>query len=53
MKILGDRVTRHALTTGNSIEPLVTGDLAYEAMLEAIEQAKRSIILEPQPIFRQ
>lgn len=46
MKVLGDRVTRHALTTGNSIEPIATGDAAYAAMLEAIEQAKRSIILE-------
>lgn len=46
MKTLGDRVTRHALTTGNRIEPLVTGDAAYAAMLEAIGEAKRSIILE-------
>ncbi|CAD0209353.1 cardiolipin synthase [Agrobacterium fabrum] len=46
MKTLGDRVTRHALTTGNGIEPLVSGDVAYAAMLEAIGEAKRSIILE-------
>jgi cardiolipin synthase len=46
MKTLGDRVTRHALTTGNTIEPLDTGDSAYAAMLAAIDEAKRSIILE-------
>ncbi len=46
MKTLGDRVTRHALTTGNSIETLVTGDEAYAHMLYAIEQARRSVILE-------
>ncbi len=46
MKTLGDRVTRHALTSGNDIEPLLSGDAAYAAMLEAIGEAKRSIILE-------
>ncbi len=46
MKNVGDRVTRNALTTGNEIEPLISGDIAYAAMLEAISNAKRSIILE-------
>lgn len=46
MKTVGDRVTRTALTTGNSIEPLNSGDIAYAAMLDAIASAKRSIILE-------
>lgn len=46
MKILGDRVARHRLTSGNTISLLCTGDEAYGAMLEAIANAKRSIILE-------
>lgn len=46
MKTLGDRVTHHRLTTGNTILALDTGDEAYGAMLEAIGQAQRSIILE-------
>ncbi|CAM5195868.1 Phospholipase D OS=Bosea thiooxidans OX=53254 GN=SAMN05660750_03792 PE=4 SV=1 [Bosea thiooxidans] len=46
LKTLGDRVARHPLTTGNSIETLHTGDEAYAAMLAAIAAAERSIILE-------
>lgn len=46
MKNVGDRVTRNALTTGNVVEPLPSGDEAYAAKLEAIANAKRSIILE-------
>ncbi|UHS63432.1 cardiolipin synthase [Agrobacterium vaccinii] len=46
MKTVGDRVTRTALTTGNVIEPLNSGDIAYADMLDAIANAKRSIILE-------
>ncbi len=46
MKTVGDRVTRTALTTGNNIQTLSDGDQAYAAMLEAIAQARRSIILE-------
>lgn len=46
MKTVGDRVTRAALTTGNTIETLSDGDQAYAAMLEAIGLARRSIILE-------
>ncbi|WP_281977117.1 cardiolipin synthase [Pseudorhizobium flavum] len=46
MKILGDRVTEHDITTGNSIETHVTGDDAYRAMLTAIGEAQRSILLE-------
>jgi len=46
MKTLADRVTRHAMTSGNSITPLETGDAAYKAMLDAIHAAQRSIILE-------
>lgn len=46
MKTLGDRVTRHPVTSGNEIELLDGGDAAFEAMLSAIASAKRSIILE-------
>ncbi|MFP4687583.1 MAG: cardiolipin synthase [bacterium] len=38
-------LTRRSLTAGNRIEPLVNGDSAYPAMLEAIEEAKRSVTL--------
>ncbi|CAD7047788.1 cardiolipin synthase [Pseudorhizobium endolithicum] len=46
MKTLGDRVTSHTLTTGNTIGMLTTGDDAYRAMLRAIDGARRSILLE-------
>ncbi len=46
MKNVGDRVTRNALTTGNEIDVLPSGDIAYREMLDAIDAAKRSIILE-------
>jgi cardiolipin synthase A/B len=46
MKTLGDGVSRYKLTSGNSIEMLKGGDEAYAAMLEAIETARRSILLE-------
>ncbi|MBU1316049.1 MAG: cardiolipin synthase [Alphaproteobacteria bacterium] len=46
MKTLGDRVTEHGITTGNTIAMLTTGDDAYRAMLKAIEGASRSILLE-------
>lgn len=41
----GDRVIRRALLPGNRIEPLVDGDQAFPAMLEAIAGAQRSITL--------
>ena len=46
LKTLGDRVARHPLTSGNTIRTLRSGDEAYAAMLEAIEAAQRSILLE-------
>ncbi|MDR6755096.1 cardiolipin synthase [Mycoplana sp. BE70] len=46
MKHLGDNVGRFPLTSGNRIELLESGDVAYEAMLAAIGSAKRSILLE-------
>jgi len=39
------RATGVPLTAGNLIEPLVNGDEAYPAMLEAIADAKRSVAL--------
>lgn len=42
---LGDRVTDRPLLTGNLVMPLVDGDEAYPAMLEAIGAAKMSITL--------
>ncbi|WP_337270029.1 phospholipase D-like domain-containing protein [Oryzifoliimicrobium ureilyticus] len=46
LQTLGDRVARSPLTTGNSIDLLETGDDAYSAMLSAIKEATRSILLE-------
>jgi cardiolipin synthase len=46
LKIAGDRITRHPLTTANAITRLDTGDEAYAAMIAAISAAQRSIILE-------
>lgn len=40
-----DRVTPNPLTRGNLIEPLIDGDGAYPAMLDAIESATRSVTL--------
>jgi len=41
-KLVG-KVTGRALTCGNTIQPLVSGDVAYPAMIEAIDSASRSI----------
>ncbi|OQM76467.1 phospholipase D-like domain-containing protein [Manganibacter manganicus] len=46
LKSVGDRITHHALTSANTIEILETGDAAYAAMVAAIHDAQRSIILE-------
>ncbi|ASY62822.1 Cardiolipin synthetase [Sinorhizobium sojae CCBAU 05684] len=46
MKILGDRVSRFAMSTGNRITVLDGGDNVYAAMLEAIAAARRSILIE-------
>ncbi len=42
---LGGTVTGRHLMKGNLVEPLVNGDEAYPAMLQAIESAKKSISL--------
>lgn len=46
MKHIGDRVTRGHQTSGNTIVMFSEGDDAYDAMLEAINTASHSIILE-------
>jgi len=46
MKMLGDRVSRHRLCSGNRIAILEGGDAAYAAMLLEIENARRAILLE-------
>lgn len=46
MKLLGDKVSRYGMCTGNRITMLEGGDIAYAAMVQAIARAKRSILLE-------
>jgi len=45
LRRLVNQVTHQALTKGNRIEPLLGGDAAYPAMLEAIGAAERTIAL--------
>ncbi|HEY4745824.1 MAG TPA: phospholipase D-like domain-containing protein [Desulfuromonadaceae bacterium] len=45
LRILADKVVRSRLREGNSITPLVDGESAYPAMLEAIGHARESINL--------
>ncbi len=42
---LGERLTRRPLLSGNRITPLIDGDEAYPAMLDAIDAAQRSVAL--------
>ena len=42
---LADNVTGRPLLPGNLVQPLVNGDEAYPAMIEAIDSAERSISL--------
>lgn len=44
-RVVGKVVERASLLPGNRIEPLVNGDEAYPAMLEAIRQARTSVSL--------
>ncbi len=46
MKTLGDRVARWGITSANRIDVLDGGDAAYRAMIDAINGAHRSILLE-------
>lgn len=45
MELLGRHLTQQHLCGGNSIEPLVNGNEAYPAMLEAIRRAKDHVYL--------
>ena len=40
------RVVERPLLPGNLVEPLINGDQAYPAMIEAIRQARRTVALE-------
>ena len=42
---IGARLSEHAVTVGNAVEPLTNGDETFPAMLEAIDQAMRSVFL--------
>lgn len=42
---LTSRLTHRPLVAGNHIEPLAGGDLAYPAMLQAIDEAQQSVAL--------
>jgi len=42
---VGHNLTGQPLVPGNRVEPLIDGDQAYPAMLEAISAAKRSVTL--------
>ncbi|MDT8409649.1 MAG: phospholipase D-like domain-containing protein [Wenzhouxiangellaceae bacterium] len=42
---IGQQLSGHELAPGNSIEALRNGDRAYPAMLEAIDEARRSVFL--------
>jgi cardiolipin synthase len=44
-RIVGD-VVKRPLLPGNTIEPLLNGDEAYPAMIEAIEQARETLSLQ-------
>ncbi|MBX9469991.1 MAG: cardiolipin synthase [Rhizobium sp.] len=46
MKLLGDKVTRRPLSSGNHIAMLTTGEATFDGMCRAIEAAEQSIILE-------
>ena len=42
---IGQALSRHPMTDGNTVEPLINGEEAYPVMLEAIEQARHHIFL--------
>ncbi|MGU3575926.1 phospholipase D-like domain-containing protein [Brucellaceae bacterium C25G] len=46
MKILGDAVSKYDFTSSNELKMLESGNDAYSAMLDAIDKAQRSILLE-------
>ncbi|MEX2499302.1 MAG: phospholipase D-like domain-containing protein [Wenzhouxiangellaceae bacterium] len=42
---IGARLSDHPVAGGNAVDPLINGDQAFPAMLEAIDQASRSVFL--------
>ncbi len=42
---IGQALSRHALVDDNRVEPLINGEAAYPAMLDAIERAESHILL--------
>lgn len=46
LKVLGDRISHFPLRHGNNVQMLQGGDETYPAMIEAIEQATRTIALQ-------
>ncbi|HWK60783.1 MAG TPA: cardiolipin synthase [Eoetvoesiella sp.] len=46
LRLLGDKISRHPLRNGNNIRMLVGGDQTYPAMIQAIDQARKSIALQ-------
>ena len=42
---VGQGLSRHPMTSGNAVEPLVNGEQAFPAMLEAINQARHHVLL--------
>ena len=45
LAIVGNKVVHKALTPGNTMAVLVNGDAAYPAMLSALQQAQKTILL--------
>lgn len=46
MKLLGDKVSRHPLSSGNRVAILGSGQETFDAMCQAIDAARSSVILE-------
>lgn len=46
LKVLGDRVSRFRLLSGNAVQPLAGGDEAYPAMLQAIRDASHAVAMQ-------
>ncbi|HKL52997.1 MAG TPA: phospholipase D-like domain-containing protein [Wenzhouxiangellaceae bacterium] len=42
---IGARLSEHPVTAGNEVKPLINGDETFPAMLEAIDEAARSVFL--------
>ena len=42
---IGAQLSEHPITSGNNVEPLINGDETFPAMLEAIDEAARSVFL--------